>query len=140
MKGAFKKSGDDNRHGAVNWTHIDNSQITYDNSHSPFSKKGYVNAEKAGEWKKFSSFEVQDHKFRMRDQMKKEGERINAGLIAARDNNLKTQYDTRPSNWIAPEIEVASRSFAEGARYFPPFDKFRAHGLKNVPVPAGNVA
>jgi hypothetical protein len=67
LKGAFKKSGEDNRHGAVNWTHIDNSQITHDHTQSPFAKKGYVTAEKAGEWKKFSSFEVQDHKYRMRD-------------------------------------------------------------------------
>ena len=123
-KGAFQKSGSDNRHGAVAWTHVDNSQITYEDAQSPFqNKKGYITAEKAQEWKKFGSFELKDHKHTVKERSKKEVEKINFDVIAARDQNLKTMYDTRPTKWTAPEIELQNRSFAEGARYFPPFDK-----------------
>ena len=57
----------------------------------------------------------------------------------ARLEGKKTQYDLGPSNFVPPEVEIANRSFAEGARYYAQFDHQKVNGIKVVPKPAAHV-
>ena len=39
-------------------------------------------------------------------------------LLKAKFEGKKTSHDINPSNYRPPEIEVANRAFAEGARFY----------------------
>ena len=87
----------------------------------------------------FNSFERKDHKFNTKERLKVETSKIVDDLCQARKEGKKTKYDASPGNYRTPEIELTNRSFTEAARYYPPFDRIKANGIKVVPKPAGTV-
>ena len=78
-------------------------------------KKGIPN-DVSAKWKHFTSFEKKDHKFNTQKRLNVESNQIMDDMLKAKFEGKKTSYDLNPSYYRPPEIEVADRSFLEGAR------------------------
>lgn len=80
-------------------------------------KKGIPN-DVTGKWKHFGNFEKKDHKYNTKRNLDVEANQIMDDLLKAKFEGKKTSHDINPSNYRPPEIEVANRAFAEGARFY----------------------